>query len=152
MLKGSHASSRSYTQADNSVVVATDSGTCVDGLLCTSMMLIGFYPNTSVKNITYCDLCPPFRRDFHLSNAENPLDMAKTSPHILHPERFALHLGTFLVSKYAHIHKAFVTIEKLRWQRIAVKEGEEAKEHPYSFFRDGDDKTITSVEVSFSMP
>lgn len=82
----------------------------------------------------------------------NYVDLAKTSPHILHPERFALHLGTFFVSKYAHIHKAFVTIEKLRWQRIAVQEGEEAKEHPYSFFRDGDDERITNVEVRFRIP
>jgi urate oxidase len=35
------------------------------------------------------------------------------------PERFALHLGTHLVSRYAHIHKAFITIE-LRWSRIPV--------------------------------
>ncbi|KAI0781761.1 hypothetical protein C8Q75DRAFT_738035 [Abortiporus biennis] len=91
----------SYTEADNRVVVATD----------------------SVKNITYY--------------------LAKTSPHILSPERFALHLGTFLVSKYAHIHKAFVTIEKLRWQRIAV----DGTEHPHSFVRDGDDKLVTSVEI-----
>ncbi|CAL1715921.1 unnamed protein product [Somion occarium] len=91
----------SYTKADNSVVVATD----------------------SVKNITYY--------------------LAKTSPHILHPERFALHLGTFLVSKYAHIHKAFVTVEKLRWQRIQVDE----KPHPHSFVRDGEDKRVVSVEI-----
>ncbi|KAI0071957.1 uricase [Panus rudis PR-1116 ss-1] len=91
----------SYTQADNSVVVATD----------------------SVKNITYY--------------------LAKTSPHILNPERFALHLGTFLVSKYAHIHKAFVTVEKLRWQRIEV----DGTPHPHSFVRDGDDKRIVEVEI-----
>ncbi|THH31199.1 hypothetical protein EUX98_g2965 [Antrodiella citrinella] len=91
----------SYTQADNSVVVATD----------------------SIKNITYY--------------------LAKTSPHILHPERFALHLGSFLVHKYAHIHKAFVTIEKLRWQRIAV----DGTAHPHAFFRDGEDVRVTSVEI-----
>ncbi|OSX59142.1 hypothetical protein POSPLADRAFT_1041273 [Postia placenta MAD-698-R-SB12] len=99
----------SYTKADNSVVVATD----------------------SIKNITYY--------------------LAKTSPHILYPERFAIHLGTHLVSKYAHIHKAFVTIEKLRWARIPVKTGvagqEETKLHPHSFYRDGDDKRVTSVEI-----
>ncbi|KAF8956161.1 hypothetical protein BDZ97DRAFT_1853016 [Flammula alnicola] len=68
----------SYTEADNSVVVATD----------------------SIKNITYY--------------------LAKISPHILNAEKFALHLGTFLVSKYAHIRKAFVTVEQLRWTRIHV--------------------------------
>ncbi|KAJ7810303.1 hypothetical protein B0H14DRAFT_3090829 [Mycena olivaceomarginata] len=79
----------SYTEADNSVVVATD----------------------SIKNITYY--------------------IAKISPHVLIPERFALHLGTHLVSKYPHIHKAFVT-------------------HPHAFIRDGDEKRIVKVEVNAS--
>lgn len=91
----------SYTKADNSVVVATD----------------------SIKNITY-----------HL---------AKTSPHILHPERFALHLGTYLVSKYSHMHKAFITIEQLRWKRIDVR----GKEHSHAFWRDGDEKRIVEVVI-----
>jgi len=99
----------SYTKADNSVVVATD----------------------SIKNITYY--------------------LAKTSPHILYPERFAIHLGTHLVSKYAHIRKAFVSIEKLRWARIPIKSGadgqEQIKLHPHSFYRDGEDKRVTSVEI-----
>jgi len=99
LLEGDVATS--YTQADNSVVVATD----------------------SIKNITYF--------------------FAKTSPHILDPEKFALHLGTFFVSKYPHIHKAFITIEQLRWARISV----DGTPHPHSFWRDGDDKRITSVEV-----
>ncbi|RDB16404.1 Uricase [Hypsizygus marmoreus] len=96
----------SYTQADNSVVVATD----------------------SVKNITYY--------------------LAKVSPHILNPERFALHLGTHLVSRYAHIHKAFVTVEQLRWSRIPV--ADEAKGHTHAFFRDGEDKRVVKVEVDGS--
>ncbi|KAK7043983.1 hypothetical protein VNI00_008151 [Paramarasmius palmivorus] len=91
----------SYTQADNSVVVATD----------------------SMKNITYY--------------------LAKTSPHILIPERFALHLGTHIVSKYAHLHKAFVTIEQLRWSRIVLGK----QEHNHSFLRDGDEKKVVKVEV-----
>ncbi|KAJ3535992.1 hypothetical protein NM688_g6896 [Phlebia brevispora] len=91
----------SYTKADNSVVVATD----------------------SIKNITY-----------HL---------AKTSPHVLHPERFALHLGTYFVSKYAHIHKAFITIEQLRWKRIDVN----GQAHSHSFWRDGEEKRIVEVEI-----
>lgn len=57
---------------------------------------------------------------------------------------FALHLGSHIVEKYAHIHKAFVTVEKLRWQRIPVG----GKEHTHSFWRDGDDKRITNVEVN----
>ncbi|KIP08011.1 hypothetical protein PHLGIDRAFT_104888 [Phlebiopsis gigantea 11061_1 CR5-6] len=91
----------SYTKADNSVIVATD----------------------SVKNITY-----------HL---------AKTSPHILHPERFALHLGTYFVSKYAHIHKSFITVEQLRWKRIDVN----GQENSHSFWRDGDEKRLVEVVV-----
>jgi urate oxidase len=96
----------SYTVADNSVVVATD----------------------SMKNITYY--------------------LAKTSPHILSPERFALHLGTYIVSKYAHIHRAFVTLEKLRWSRIALSANDHP--HPHSFVRDGNDKQIIEVEVDAS--
>ncbi|KIM77867.1 hypothetical protein PILCRDRAFT_795391 [Piloderma croceum F 1598] len=99
--------STSYTEADNSVVVATDSSV--------------------YRHLLY---------------------FAKTSPHILDPEKFALHLGTFFVSKYAHIHKAFITIEQLRWTRISV--GADGHEHPYSFYRDGDDKRITKVEVDAS--
>ncbi|KAF9483251.1 uricase [Pholiota conissans] len=103
LLEGDIATS--YTEADNSVVVATD----------------------SVKNITYY--------------------LAKFSPHILSPEKFALHLATFLVSKYAHIHKSFVKVEQLRWSRILVPEGGSVKEHSHAFYRDGDDKRIVKVEV-----
>jgi urate oxidase len=73
------------------------------------------------------------------------LDLAKISPHILNPERFALHLATFLVSKYAHISKAFVTVEQLRWTRI--REGDKPLGHPHSFHRDGNDKRVVKVEV-----
>ncbi|KAJ3874895.1 uricase [Lentinula edodes] len=79
----------------------------------------------SIKNITYY--------------------LAKVSPHILVPERFAVHLGTHIVSKYAHIHKAFVDIEQLRWSRIVV--GKDRKPHPHSFFRDGDEKRTVKVEI-----
>jgi len=70
-------------------------------------------------------------------------DMAKTSPHVLCPELFAIHLGSHIVNKYAHIKKAFVDIEQLRWQRIRV----DGQDHPHSFWRDGDDKRTVSVEV-----
>ena len=66
----------------------------------------------------------------------------------MHPERFALHLGTYLVSKYAHIHKAFVTIEQLRWKRVDVR----GQEHSHAFWRDGDEKREVNVEVSGSQP
>ncbi|RDX44681.1 uricase [Lentinus brumalis] len=97
----------SYTKADNSVVVATD----------------------SIKNITYY--------------------LAKTSPHVLVPERFALHLGTHLVSKYAHLNKAFITIEQLRWQRVPISQGagQTPKPHSHSFYRDGDEKRTVEAEI-----
>ncbi|KAG2121118.1 hypothetical protein DEU56DRAFT_112253 [Suillus clintonianus] len=96
----------SYTVADNSVVVATD----------------------SIKNITYY--------------------LAKTSPHILSPERFALHVGTHILSKYAHLHRAIVTLEKLRWSRIALSANGDP--HPHSFVRDGNDRQTVEVEVDAS--
>ena len=75
-------------------------------------------------------------------------DLAKVSPHILHPTRFALHLGTHLVSKYAHTHKAFVTVEQLRWARIDA--GADGAPHTHAFWRDGDEKKIVTVEVDAS--
>lgn len=59
-----------------------------------------------------------------------------------------MHLGTFLVTKYAHIHKSFIKIEQLRWARIPVKAGD--KGHPHAFFRDGDEKRVISVEIDAS--
>ena len=74
-------------------------------------------------------------------------DLAKISPHILNPEKFALHLATFFVSKYAHISKAFVAVEQLRWNRIHVTGEQSPEGHSHSFYRDGDDKRIVKVEV-----
>lgn len=64
---------------------------------------------------------------------------------MLVPELFALHLGAFLVGKYAHLNKAFVTVNQLRWQRILV--GKEKKAHQHSFWRDGDEKRFVNIEV-----
>ncbi|KAL5504045.1 hypothetical protein ACEPAH_8118 [Sanghuangporus vaninii] len=91
----------SFTQADNTVVVATD----------------------SIKNITYW--------------------LAKTSPFVLVPELFGLHLGAFLLGKYGHLHRAYVTVQQQRWQRISV----DGKAHPHSFWRDGDEKRVVDVEI-----
>ena len=77
---------------------------------------------------------------------EEETDLAKVSPHILSAERFGLHLATHLVSKYARIHKASVTIEQLRWARITV----DGKKHDHSFLRDGDEKRIVKIEVDGS--
>ena len=77
---------------------------------------------------------------------EGGTDLAKISPHILSAERFGLHLATHIVSKYAHIHKVFVTIEQLRWARITV----DGKAHDHSFLRDGDEKRVVNVQVDGS--
>jgi len=56
---------------------------------------------------------------------------------------FAIQLASFFVKKYAHIHKAFCTVEQLRWQRISV----DGQAHGHSFWRDGDEKRTTTVEI-----
>ncbi|KAG1754697.1 hypothetical protein EDD22DRAFT_228724 [Suillus occidentalis] len=66
-------------------------------------------------------------------------------PHIPSPERFALHLGTYLISKYTHIHRAFVSLEKLRWSCITLSG--HVDPHPHSFIRDRNDKQTVEVEV-----
>lgn len=83
----------SYTEADNSVVVATDS----------------------------------------MKNTVNVF--AKTSPHVLTPELFSLHLGLHFVSEYKHIEKAIVSVISHRWSRISLDQ----KPHPHAFSRDGND-------------
>ena len=50
-----------------------------------------------------------------------------------------------MVSKYDHIHKAFVTVEQLRWKHIDVN----GQEHNHAFWRDGDEKRLTNVEVRY---
>lgn len=76
-------------------------------------------------------------------DGEEGTDLAKVSPHVLRAERFGLHLATHLVSKYAHIHKALVTIEQLRWERIVV----DSKPHDHAFLRDGEEKRVVDVQV-----
>lgn len=46
------------------------------------------------------------------------------------------------------MHKAFVTIEQLRWARISVDGKQGVDEHPHAFYRDGDDKRVVKIEVS----
>ncbi|KAH9046132.1 hypothetical protein EDB84DRAFT_1467810 [Lactarius hengduanensis] len=99
----------SYTQANNAVVVATD----------------------SMKNITNY--------------------LAKVSPYVLDPARFALHLGSHLLARYAHVSATFVTVEQLRWARIndssSSAPGSEAG-HAHAFWRDGAEKRFVEVEVA----
>jgi len=68
---------------------------------------------------------------------------AKTSPHVLVPEAFALDLGVHYVTRYAHVHRCSVDVVQLKWSRIPVK----GKAHPWSFVRNGDDKRTASVVV-----
>lgn len=93
----------SYTKADNSVVVPTD----------------------TVKNTTYL--------------------LAKSSPHVLDPVLFALHLGIHFVTTYPHIHKSQIQIERLKWSRITLPNKPEG--HNHSFVRDGDEKETVEVWV-----
>jgi len=96
----------SYTQADNTCVVATD----------------------TVKNTVNV--------------------IAKTSPHVLNPALFALHVALHFVTKYDHLSKAVVTLEQFKWSRIPV--GDKAELHKHAFVRDGDEKGIVKVEVDSS--
>jgi len=73
-------------------------------------------------------------------------DLAKISPHIRSAERFGLHLATHLVSKYAHIRKASVTVEQLQWTRIMV----DGEPHGHSFLRGGEERKIVKVLVDGS--
>ena len=73
--------------------------------------------------------------------------LAKTSKVVLSPEAFALELATHFVTKYNHIHKAFVDIEQLKWSRIVLEEGPNAQGHKHSFIRDGDEKRTAKAEV-----
>lgn len=106
-----------------------------------------------VKNITYCTFLY-YIILFDARQAHCGIGLAKTSPYILTPELFALHLGAFLLGKYAHLTKAFVTVEQLRWARISVGTGAGADAsqgpHKHSFWRDGEDKCTTKVVVDAS--
>lgn len=78
-------------------------------------------------------------------------DLAKVSPHVLDPARFALHLAVHLLARYAHLSATFVTVEQLRWARIgtAVGVGEVAPAgHKHAFWRDGAEKRFVEVEVT----
>jgi urate oxidase len=74
-------------------------------------------------------------------------DLAKVSPHVLDPARFALHLGVHLLGRYAHVSAAFVTVEQLRWARIGAGSGEGAGQK-HAFWRDGAEKRFVEVEVA----
>jgi len=78
-------------------------------------------------------------------------DLAKVSPHVLDPARFALHVAVHLLARYAHLSSAFVTVEQLRWARIGVtaKGADEATAgHKHAFWRDGAEKRFVEVELA----
>jgi urate oxidase len=78
-------------------------------------------------------------------------DLAKVSPHVLDPARFALHLGTHLLARYAHVSATFVTVEQLRWARIndsSSSANSSEAGHPHAFWRDGAEKRFVEVEVA----
>lgn len=47
------------------------------------------------------------------------------------------------MTKYPHIHKAFITVEQLKWSRIPV----EGDPHKHSFVRDGEEKIVVNAEI-----
>ncbi|KAJ4424109.1 hypothetical protein N0V82_001157 [Gnomoniopsis sp. IMI 355080] len=91
----------SYTVADNSVVVATD----------------------SMKNTIY------------IKAKEHPVNP---------PELFASTLGQHFIDTYAHIHTAHIKIVVHRWTRMVI----DGKEHPHSFFRDGQETRNVEAVIS----
>ncbi|KAL7626706.1 hypothetical protein AAE478_003480 [Parahypoxylon ruwenzoriense] len=92
---------RSYTVADNSVVVATD----------------------SIKNTIY------------IKAKEHPVNP---------PELYASILGQHFLDTYAHIGAANINIAVKRWTRMVI----DGKEHPHSFYRDGEETRNVEVRVT----
>ncbi|EJF64346.1 tetrahydrobiopterin biosynthesis enzymes-like protein [Dichomitus squalens LYAD-421 SS1] len=70
------------------------------------------------------------------SRAARGTDVAKTSPHVLVPKRFALHLRSPI----------------LRWQHVPTSQGpsQTPKEHSHAFYRDGDERRTVEVKIDAS--
>ena len=78
--------------------------------------------------------------------------IAKTSPHVLDPVLFALHLGIHFVTTYPHVHKSQICVEKLKWSRIVLPDSSASgsgtpQGHNHSFVRDGEEKETVEVWV-----
>lgn len=67
--------------------------------------------------------------------------IAKTSPHVLVPERFALHLASHVLAKYDHLSSAHVDIQQFKWSRLTGEGGQ------HSFVRDGDEKRLVHLDL-----
>ena len=110
----------SYTKADNKCVVTTDSmKNTVNGEFFVRIVYRGLRLTSSSHNKVF----------------------AKTSPHVLTPELFALHLALHYVSHHDHINKAFIDILSHKWSRIPVQ----GKPHGWAFTRDGEEKAVIAV-------
>lgn len=114
----------SYTEADNSSVVATDS----------------------------------------IKNTINLLAKISTPDQVLCPELFSLVIVEHFLRTYSHIDTVEVTLEQLKWSRIALAgenglanssgksstvaldEVSPLQLHPHSFVRDGEDRRTVYVE------
>lgn len=59
------------------------------------------------------------------------------------PELFASILGQHFLDTYAHIHTAHIKVVVHRWTRMVI----DGKEHPHSFFRDGQETRNAEVAV-----
>lgn len=68
---------------------------------------------------------------------------AKTSPYVLDPAAFALHLGSHFVTRYDHISRCWIDLQTHKWSRIPV----EGQPHKWSFVRDGEEKQTVSLFV-----
>jgi len=68
--------------------------------------------------------------------------IAKQTP-VVPPELYAATLGTHFIETYKHIHTAHIKVVTHRWTRMQVN----GEPHPHSFFRDGDEKRVTEVDV-----
>ncbi|CAE6410368.1 unnamed protein product [Rhizoctonia solani] len=69
--------------------------------------------------------------------------LAKTSPHVLSPELFGLHLGAHLVGTHVHVRAARIVIQQVKWGRIPVR----GRLHGSTFLRDGEEKRSVTIDV-----
>ncbi|KAL5634939.1 hypothetical protein ACGC1H_002837 [Rhizoctonia solani] len=69
--------------------------------------------------------------------------LAKTSPHVLSPELFGLHLGAHLVGTHMHVRAARIVIQQVKWGRIPVR----GRLHASTFLRDGEEKRSVTIDV-----
>ncbi|KAH7341776.1 hypothetical protein B0J17DRAFT_714946 [Rhizoctonia solani] len=69
--------------------------------------------------------------------------LAKTSPHVLSPELFGLHIGAHLVGTHVHVRAARIVIQQVKWGRIPVR----GRLHASTFLRDGEEKRSVTIDV-----